>query len=173
MESRYPAPAGQALTGTQRANRSVSRHMTLTLKRPVAPPPHAPAKPKRKTRKTRVRRPVLPTDTMLLELSVLAQAAGSAWPSILLPPGITVPSHPKPMAVGIRQRLRAILPNGNKVRLKDVLTAWCQQPSYLRALAAPGAMRHGPDGQPTEPVSELHREQAIDKLRILTADSGP
>jgi sRNA-binding protein len=62
---------------------------------------------------------------------------------------------------------RLSLADDNWRMLRITLSAAVNRPSYLKALAAEGAMRCDLDGNPVEPVSDEHRELAqasLDKL---------
>jgi sRNA-binding protein len=76
------------------------------------------------------------------------------------------PKHPKPLAIGIKRQIVAELGmDDRKARqLGRLLGMWCGRPSYLEALAADGATRHGIDGRPVEPVTAEHQAVARDQL---------
>lgn len=67
---------------------------------------------------------------------------------------------PKPLAIGLGKDLLAVAPIGTRSRLRFALKCWTRMPSYQAQLCRPGAMRHGLDGEPVEPVSEEHAQHA-------------
>ena len=67
---------------------------------------------------------------------------------------------PKPLAIGLGKALLAAAPIGTRTRLRFALKCWARSPAYQAQLCRPGAMRHGLDGEPVEPVSEEHAQYA-------------
>ena len=86
--------------------------------------------------------------------------AGS-WP-VTLP---TTPELPvRPLQVGVRERVAALLPAKHHEALANALRRHCRSRRYLEACAAPDAARWGDGGEPVGPVSEPDRARA---LRLL------
>jgi sRNA-binding protein len=98
----------------------------------------------------------------------LLRAAGliEPWPAVL-------GGEPLPLAIGTRQllieRMGAAATTSRRNKVSRLLRAYCRSARYLRAMAAPGAMRHDLDGNPVEPVSDEHRANA---LEMLDANKG-
>lgn len=65
----------------------------------------------------------------------------------MFPAGFTEP--PVPLAVGLRQQLRAAIPPlATERKLRRAITWWCHSPAYLEAVAA-GQERRNIDGTPS------------------------
>jgi sRNA-binding protein len=87
-----------------------------------------------------------------------------------LPEGVALfprtPGHPVlPLAIGTAKGLVELGVPADIVA--DVIRGYTRHPAYLRALARPGAMRHGLDAQPVEPVSEEHARYAVLSLEAI------
>jgi ProP effector len=73
----------------------------------------------------------------------------------------------KPLAIGIFETQIRPLPDVlkiSKTALKNAIRQWTRQPDYLRALAEPDAWRYNLQGEPVEPVTLEHRNQAQARL---------
>ena len=68
--------------------------------------------------------------------------------------------QPVPLTLGADKWLLEVVKPGCEPLILPWLIRWCRTSSYLRALAREGSMRHGPDGHPVEPVSDVHRLSA-------------
>ncbi len=80
-------------------------------------------------------------------------------------PRLFNPHRPVPLALGIDRELAALLrPSMNRKRIRRFRACWCGRTAYLRALAAPRAVRHGLRG-PVGPVAPEHRVHAMKRLR--------
>ena len=96
-------------------------------------------------------------------LADLNAALGGRWPGALC----ELPDQPVPLAIGIGNAIAGQLGMDKAARrvLGHALMLWVGRPTYLVNLARKGAMRHGLDGQPTEPVSDEHRRGARERLK--------
>jgi hypothetical protein len=145
--------------------RATDRHQTLTLKRPAAPAPvaqvpapaapAAAAAPAARRRRARIPwpddwRPGWNRAELQAQLRELVELV---YPVFLL-------DQPVPLTLGADKWLLEVAKPGCEPRILPWLIRWCRTSSYLRALAREGAMRHGPDGHPVEPVSDVHRLSA-------------
>ena len=111
--------------------------------------------------------------------------AGKPWPepaflaefrrlSALVPPGswpATLPTtskaslDPKPVALGIGERVCALLPEAERAAFHEAIRHFTRVRPYLLALSADGAMRWSDDGKRAlGPVSEEHRASATAAL---------
>ena len=75
----------------------------------------------------------------------------------------TVGDQIRPLQVGVRATLAAMLPPGDAAALADldlVLKRFTKSDRYLGAVGMPGAMRHDLDGKPVEPVLAEHARWA-------------
>jgi ProQ/FINO family len=94
--------------------------------------------------------------------------------SALVPPGVwpaTLPTEarasldPKPLALGIGERVAALLPEAERPAFHLALGRFTRGRPYLLALSADGAMRWSDDGgRALGPVSEEHRASATAAL---------
>jgi ProP effector len=112
-------------------------------------------------RLARTSRPDKPPTSDQLKALVRAR-----WPEAFSDP-------PKPLAIGIDRAIARELGLGSarRKRLRGFFRRWCNHDRYLEAVAAPGAMRVGLDGNPVgldgnpvEPVSPEHAEHARERL---------
>ena len=96
------------------------------------------------------------------QIAGLVARMGDRFPSILL----ERPGEPcKPFAIGITESLRARCASAAERNLMYGLAArLTRRTAYIEALAAPGAMRHDPDGRPVESVSAEARQFAKRRL---------
>jgi hypothetical protein len=79
----------------------------------------------------------------------------TSWPAVL-PSAVGDPI--RPLKIGVRDDLAALLPNGEgHAVLGPVLRRYTRAWEYLAALAAPDALRHDLAGNPVEPVAEEHK----------------
>jgi hypothetical protein len=77
------------------------------------------------------------------------------WPAVL-PSEVGDPI--RPLKIGVREDLTALLPNGEGHEvLNRVLRRYTRSTQYLGALVAPSALRYALDGTPVEPVAEEHQ----------------
>jgi sRNA-binding protein len=72
----------------------------------------------------------------------------------------------RPLAVGCGREITAAakaagMSARERKAIGSALHHWTRARSYREALCAPGAQRHGLDGQAVEPVSEEHREKVL------------
>lgn len=68
--------------------------------------------------------------------------------------------NPKPLALGTRQKLAALLPEVPGWKWRAFLSWWCNRQAYLRAVAADGSKRYGLNGKPGRVVSKADRDYA-------------
>jgi hypothetical protein len=95
-----------------------------------------------------------------------------AWQATL-PLGYVPPDQVKPMAIGIAERVKALLPESEHAALHVALGRYTRSSFYLAALAADEAVRWSDDGEKAlEPVSEEHRASATAAL-MLRARARP
>ena len=101
-----------------------------------------------------------------------AGVAAFARLAALVPPGawpVTLPTATgqpvRPLQVGIRQRVLALLPEGEHQALRGALRRHVEGRAYREAVAVEGAMRWSDAGEPLGPVSADHREHALSRLR--------
>ena len=86
------------------------------------------------------------------------------WPATLPTDG-KVALVPRPLALGLGDRLEALLPADERKALRDALGAYCRSPAYLAALSQDEAVRWADDGRrPVGAVSEEHRLSATAAL---------
>jgi hypothetical protein len=96
-----------------------------------------------------------------------------AWPAVL-PVGYVPPDRVKPMAIGIAERVKALLPASEHAALHVALGSYTRSSFYLSALAADEAVRWSDDGQKVvERVSEEHRASATAALMLRAARARP
>jgi sRNA-binding protein len=91
------------------------------------------------------------------------------WPEQLR--ALFDPDNPKPMAIGIGKAIadQLGLSPEERGRLSRLLGRWTGRIAYLKALRNDGAVRHGIDGAPVEPVSREHAliaRQQIYRVRL-------
>ena len=87
-----------------------------------------------------------------------------AWPATL-PTEARASLDPKPLALGIGERVAALLPEAERPAFHLALGHFTRGRPYLLALSADGAMRWSDDGERTVgPVSEEHRASATAAL---------
>lgn len=96
---------------------------------------------------------------------LIKQVCLQQWPETFNPQAI------KPLAAGIHMELRAALPKAPHNGINSFLHHWTNNAKYLFALRQPGAIRIHLDGSPAEPVSEQHRQSAIDELKARSTSS--
>jgi sRNA-binding protein len=72
-----------------------------------------------------------------------------------------------PLERGIHTKLSAALPELPRKHLRKALAYHARSPRYLRAVAAAGAIRVDLDGRPVEPVSDVDREHAAQKVSAI------
>jgi hypothetical protein len=91
------------------------------------------------------------------------------WPATL-PGGFVPPDQVKAMALGISDRVKALLPEAEHAELHVAIGTYARSGFYLQALAADEAMRWSDDGQQVvEPVSEARCASATASLAIRAA----
>jgi len=79
----------------------------------------------------------------------------TSWPAVL-PSAVGDPI--RPLKVGVREDLAALLPDGEGHEvLNRALRRYTHSTQYLTALVAPDAMRHDLAGNPVEPVADEHK----------------
>jgi hypothetical protein len=96
-----------------------------------------------------------------------ARLAALAWLKAAYPALFGYP--PRPLAVGIGKLITAAAREAG-VKREDVGAAlhnFTRGQSYLKALAADGAMRFGLDGEPVGPVEPEHRTEALKLLAVI------
>jgi ProQ/FINO family len=87
-----------------------------------------------------------------------------AWPATLPTDGKAALA-PRPLALGLGDRLEALLPAAERKALRDALGAYCRSRAYLAALGHDEAVRWADDGRrPIGTVSEEHRLSATTAL---------
>lgn len=158
-----PAPAPKALP-------------RLTLRSPTpepvpAPPPPkapepapAPAAPPQQPEMATPQRPKWQPGDEPSFLATFRRLAAlvppGAWPATL-PLDAKASLRPRPLAIGIGQRVAALLPEAERPALHEALRFFTAVAPYLRAMVADGAQRWADDGSaPVEPVSDDHRAWA-------------
>src|SRR5512143_3006222 len=98
------------------------------------------------------------TNAWILAVLAPLRARLPRWPAVL---PSTVGEPIKPLKIGIRNELLALLPAEDQPAgqelLSQVFRRYCNSQQYLAAVAAAGAMRHDLDGHPVEPVVEQHK----------------
>ena len=81
--------------------------------------------------------------------------------------------QPKPLAIGIRQQILTILPEGvSKTHICKLLRRYTRQPGYLQAVAAPGSARFNLDGSLAGPVSGNHAAHALTVLQASAKEAN-
>ena len=86
------------------------------------------------------------------------------WPATL-PTTSRASLDPKPVALGIGERVCALLPEAEHAAFHEAIRHFTRVRPYLLALSADGAMRWSDDGERAlEPVSEEHRASATAAL---------
>lgn len=96
-----------------------------------------------------------------------AAVAAMAWLRAAFPAAF---ASAVPLAIGIGRQLMKARPADISARgLKVALTRWVRRPAYLKALAAVDSMRSDLRGTPVEPVSDRHRQYAVELLARRTA----
>jgi hypothetical protein len=94
------------------------------------------------------------------------------WP-VTLPAGFVPPERVKPMALGISDRVKAMLPEVEHAELHTAIGSYARSGFYLQTLAADEAHPWSDDGQQVvEPVSEEHRRGAGATLMLRAARRG-
>jgi hypothetical protein len=166
------ARRGQRLTLRDPAPAGLAAPKAAEL--PKAPPPVEASPPESEpARRPAVRKPDGGRPEFVTEfqrLSRLVQAG--AWPATL-PLGYVPPDQVKPMAIGIAERVKALLPESEHTALHVALGRYTRSSFYLSALAADEAVRWSDDGEKAlEPVSEEHRASATAAL-MLRARARP
>src|SRR4051812_48874917 len=128
---------------------------------PKPPPPKpAPPPPPPAAKAETPREPELPAGVAAFaRLAALVPAR--SWP-VTLP--VTAEQPARPLEVGIRQRVEALLPPEHHEALAKALRHHCQSRLYHEAMAAEGAVRWSDGGLPGEAVSGRDRARA---LRLL------
>ena len=128
--------------------------LTLDKSRPERPAPEA-----RPTGKPR------PEPAFLAEFRRLsALVPPGRWPATLPTTG-KASLDPKPVALGIGERVCALLPAAEHAAFHEAIRHFTRVRPYLLALAADGAVRWSDDGEtPLGPVSEEHRASATAAL---------
>ena len=128
--------------------------ITLDKSRPAEPAPEA-----RPTGKPR------PEPAFLAEFRRLAALVPpGTWPATL-PTTSKASLDPKPVALGIGERVTALLPEAEHAAFHEAIRHFTRVRPYLLALSADGAMRWSDDGRtPVGPVSEEHRASATAAL---------
>jgi sRNA-binding protein len=86
------------------------------------------------------------------------------WPTVF---PTTANPMIKPLAIGTKQALRArlVVPDGMTQEqvlraINAVVRTYVRSPGYLLAMAQPDSQRHDLDGNPVEPVSDQHHQDA-------------
>jgi hypothetical protein len=93
-----------------------------------------------------------------------ALAPPGKWPATL-PTTSRASLDPRPVALGIGERVCALLPEAEHAAFHEAIRHYTRVRPYLLALAADGAMRWSDDGgRALEPVSEEHRASATAAL---------
>ena len=139
--------------------------MTTTTPRPQPrPPPDGP-------RASRPAAQARPEPEFLVTFRRLkALVPSGTWPATL-PTEAKASLDPRPLALGIGERVAALLPEAERPAFHLALGRFARGRPYLLALSADGAVRWSDDGRtPVEPVSEPHRASATAALltRALT-----
>ena len=138
--------------------------MTTTTTRPQPRP--SPAGP-RASRPAAEARPEPAFLTEFRRLRLLVPPG--AWPATL-PTEARASLDPKPLALGVGERVAAMLPEAERPALHLALGLFTRGRPYLLALSVDGAMRWSDDGErAVGPVSEEHRASATAALlsRVL------
>jgi hypothetical protein len=90
-----------------------------------------------------------------------------------IPPGLPTAENPTVQALKLHVAQdvhnRVTVPEGMDPRkahaiVAEILSHYATSPEYRRAVAAPGSWRHDLDGNPVEPVSQLHADHARQSL---------
>lgn len=89
----------------------------------------------------------------------------TCFPKAIMPEG----ARKSPLQLDIFAQIVKVMPQIDVDLLRKFLRSYVQKPSYLEALAIPGAMRHDLEGRAVERVSAAHRAGALDKLAMLLA----
>jgi len=93
-----------------------------------------------------------------------ALVPSGTWPATL-PTEAKASLDPKPLALGIGERVAALLPEAERPAFHLALGRFTRGRPYLLALSADGAVRWSDDGRtPVGPVSEEHRASATAAL---------
>ena len=106
-----------------------------------------------------------PEPAFLVEFRRLsARVPPGVWPATL-PTEARASLDPKPLALGIGERVAALLPEAERPAFHLALGHFTRGRPYLLALSADGAVRWSDDGTtPVGPVSEEHRASATAAL---------
>lgn len=132
---------------------------------PPKPVPRPPEPPRPAAKAEPPREPGLPAGVAAFaRLSALVPAG--SWPATL---PTTAEQPVRPLEAGVRQRVAALLPEGEHKELAKALREHCGSRRYHEALAADGAVRWSDGGEPAGPVSPEHRAHA---LRLLGRPVG-
>jgi sRNA-binding protein len=109
------------------------------------------------------RKPITATTGRIAALDRLRPLL-SPWPTVF--PSTEAPMI-KPLAISTKQALRARMVVLDGMTEEQVLRAinavvrtYVRSPGYLLAMAQPDSQRHDLDGNPVEPVSDQHRQDA-------------
>lgn len=72
-----------------------------------------------------------------------------------------------PLQLGIGKTLLPLADEWgiSRIQIRKTVKSWTNSSRYLWHLAQPGAMRVDLDGKPVEPVTEEHRQTAIDTMK--------
>lgn len=81
-------------------------------------------------------------------------------------------AHPKPLAIEIKERIQAELPELNGDHLSDFLRWWCTRSDYLRAVAAEGSQRHCWAGLRSGDIHPHHRTYSANILAKREKPTG-
>src|SRR5690349_15398904 len=128
----------------------------ITLDRPRPDEPAPEARPTGKPR---------PEPAFLAEFRRLAALVPpGTWPATL-PTTSKASLDPKPMALGIAERVAALLPEAERAAFHEAVRHYTRGRPYQLALSADEAQRWSDDGKRTVgPVSEEHRASATAAL---------
>lgn len=74
-------------------------------------------------------------------------------------------ASPKPLSIGIKERIQEELPKLGGNNSKRFLRWWCTRDAYLKAVAAADSVRHDWDGEPCGEVDPEHRRFARGVIR--------
>jgi ProP effector len=74
-----------------------------------------------------------------------------------------------PLAVGIHKQLQISEPDLDPVDIRRFLHRHTRKLVYHQSVAIRGKFRRNLDGSPNEPVSDAHREYAIQQIQLLRA----
>lgn len=73
---------------------------------------------------------------------------------------------PLPLAVDAHLEIRRDFPKASRKVIRRFMRVWCLRGAYLRAVLAPGAVRHHIDGRPARRVDAVGRANARKLLKI-------